>query len=143
MNENPMFISNNTNEIIEKINEYLFPFVKLAEDFPHLKELVPNFEKIQWNDPNVVKLLLTIRDTPEILNKVTLVRGFVGDALHILARPDHMTVMHDNPEYLKIDAQSPEGLIFICQKFDSINLYLDERRTDMVIAEMEAFGPKY
>ncbi|MED1782584.1 hypothetical protein P4V43_12250 [Brevibacillus fortis] len=143
MNENPMLISNNTNEIIEKINEYLFPFVKLAEDFPHLKELVPNFEKTQWNDPNVVKLLLTSRDTPEILNKVTLVRGFVGDALRILARPDQMTVMHDNPEYLKIDTQSPEGLIFICQKFDSIYLYLDERRTDMVIAEMEAFGPKY
>jgi len=135
-----MFISNDNSEIVKSINQYLYSFDDLAKDFPQFKELIP--VGIETVDSVVTSLLITIRDTPEILDKVTLVEGFGGDALCILVRLDQFAVLHDSFDYEtdNFNPETPEELTAICEKFESIDLCLDKRTTDWVLMEMKEKG---
>ncbi|MFF0828724.1 hypothetical protein ACFYU8_18030 [Brevibacillus sp. NPDC003359] len=137
---NPMVISDDNSVIVESINQYLYSFDDLARDFPQFKELIP--VGIEIVDSGVGSLLTTIRDTPEILDKVTLVKGFVGDALHILVRLDQFAVLHDSFDYEtdNFNPETPEELTAICEKFESIDLCLDKRTTEGVLMEMKEKG---
>jgi hypothetical protein len=140
VSNNAMFITDDNSVIVKSINEYLYSFDDLAKDFPQFEGMIPT--GIEVVDPVVSSVLKTIRDTPEILDKVTLVEGFVGDALHILVRLDQFAILHDSFDYEtdNFNPKTPEELAIICEKFESIELCLDKRTTDWVLMEMKEKG---
>ncbi|MFF0831054.1 hypothetical protein ACFYU8_29865 [Brevibacillus sp. NPDC003359] len=148
-----------TNEIItsdpvelkKKIDSYLNPSPFPSEDHSkreipaHIKEFFESLPAIINFTPKVCELVLTIRDTPEILNKVTLVKHFPKGNLNILARPDGMAVMYPREDIISgenddIDTDTVEGLIHICEKYERIYLCLDLRTNAEALFEMEAKG---
>ncbi|GAB1529596.1 MULTISPECIES: hypothetical protein [Brevibacillus] len=137
---NAMLITEDNNVIVKSINEYLYSFDNLAKDLPQFEEIIPG--GIEIVDSAVASLLITIRDTPEILDKVTLVEGFIGDALHILVQLDQFAILHDSFDYEtdNFNPKTPEELAAICEKFESIDLCLDKRTTDWVLMEMKEKG---
>ncbi|ATF13620.1 hypothetical protein A616_17030 [Brevibacillus brevis X23] len=140
---NAMLITDDNSVIANSINEYLYSFDDLARDFPQFEEIIP--VGIEIVDPAVSSLLKTIRDTPEILDKVTLVKGFVRDTLRILVRLDQFTVYHNNFDYEtdNFNPQTPDELAIICEKFENIDLCLDRRTTEWVLLEMKSKGIEF
>lgn len=148
--ENTYVITSDPVEVKKRIDHYLssspFPFEYQEQEIPsHIKEFFDSLPAIINFTTKVRELVLTIRDTPEILNKVTLVKHFSKGNLNILARPDGMAVM-DPKEHIisgendEIDTDTVEGLRNICEKYEKINLCLDLRTNAEALFEMEAKG---
>jgi hypothetical protein len=141
--------------ITRRINNFLELTDDPFEDYPnvefpdHVKEFFKGLPAQKLTiEPTVTDLLKTMRDIPEILSKIKLVKHFPLNCFSILARLDRIMVIEPKEQILSnendhIDTQTSDVLIALCQKYNTIYLCLDMRTNSDARAELEARGMEF